>query len=122
MKKAVVLSLIVAFLSSCYQTKIAAPPGKTVVLATQYENLPLVHKEKNWYILFGLIPLNKGTTERVILKNNLTKVRVKTKFGFGDYMLTILLNVIIPTTIATNTVIVEGEHGGQKIEQKSRWE
>jgi hypothetical protein len=69
------------FLSSCYTAKVSAPPDSDVQLASSSESLPVVKTTKNWYLLFGLVPLSNTATDQV---EGLDKVRVETKWTFLD--------------------------------------
>lgn len=95
-------------LSGCYSVKVTAPPGKEVTLATETDQLSYKTKKRNWYILFGLVPLNDTNTRTVIANNNLTKVRVETKHEFLDYLISIFTGIL---TIYTHTTVIEGESG-----------
>lgn len=109
--KIIVLTLAVAIsLSSCYSVKIAAPANNEITLATAYEPLPIKHRVTNWYFLFGSVPISKNTkTDNIISEMNLGKVRIETKMTFGNFLLNAVLNGILPTTVVTNTTIIEGE-------------
>jgi hypothetical protein len=97
-------------LSSCFSVKMVAPANTEVTLASAYEPLPIKHKVTNWYALFGSVPVSKNTkTDKIIEEMQLTTVRMETKVTFGNYIINALLNAIIPTTIVTNTTIIEGD-------------
>ena len=64
--------------------------------------------KKNWYFLYGAVSISDNKTDYVIAQEQFNKVRVETKYLFSDYLLSALLNSIIPTTISTNTTIIEG--------------
>ena len=106
MKKVIPFLALVVFMSSCYSTKIIAPANSNVRLATEFEPLPAKIQTKNWYILFGLVPLNKNKTDKVIAEANFKKVRVETKISFVDYLISIVTGFV---TITPSTVIVEGD-------------
>jgi hypothetical protein len=98
-------SLMMLCLSGCYSVKMVAPPGKNITLAPETEQLPYKTQKRNWYILFGLIPLNDNTTRQVIDQNNLYKVRVESKHTFLDYVISAFTGFV---TVTTNTTIIEG--------------
>lgn len=103
----IVLSLL---LSSCFSVKMVAPANSQVTLASAYEPLPIKQKVTNWYALFGSVPISKNSkTDRIIDEMQLTKVRMETKVTFANYLLNGLLNLILPTTVVTNTTIIEGD-------------
>jgi hypothetical protein len=97
-------------LSSCFSVKMVAPANSDVKLAGPYEPLPIKHKVTNWYALFGSVPVTKNSkTDGIIAEMQLSKVRMETKTTFGNYIINILLNAFLPTTIVTNTTIIEGD-------------
>ena len=96
------------FLTSCYTTMTVAPYNKKVALATEFEPMEKRIIKKNWYLLWGAIPLSNNKTDYVIEQQQFTKVRVLNKYTFTDFFITGLLNSIIPTSICTNTTIIEG--------------
>ena len=102
------LFLVSVLLISCYSTKIVAPTNRKVALATEMEPMDKRVIKKNWYILWGAVPISNNKTDYVIEQEQFNKVRVETKYLFSDYLLSVLLNAIIPTSIFTNTTIIEG--------------
>lgn len=94
-------------LTSCFSTKIVAPTNRKVALATEMEPMDKRVIKKNWYILWGAVPISNNKTDYIIEQEQFNKVRVETTHLFSDYLLSALLN-IIPTTIYTNTTIIEG--------------
>ena len=93
------------FMVSCYPVKIAAPYGQKTTLATKSENLPFREKQKNWYILWGLVPISHNGPDRIIGENGLKKVRVETKMNFGDFLIAGILGGV---SVVTTTTIIEG--------------
>jgi hypothetical protein len=102
------LFLVSVLMTSCYSTKIVAPSNRKVALATEIEPMDKRIIKKNWYVLWGAVPISDNKTDYVIEQEQFNKVRVETKYLFSDYLLSILLNSIIPTSISTNTTIIEG--------------
>jgi hypothetical protein len=49
--------------------------------------------------------LTDNTTQDIIEKNGLKQVRVETKYGFVDYLISVVLGFV---TIRTRTMVVEG--------------
>ena len=111
-KSAIILLCLMSFtllLSSCYSTKIAAPAGQEVRLASRTDILPIKKTKLNWYALFGLVPFTNNKVEEVIRDNSLTTVRVTTKQTFLNILINTLCNgLFFPTTIVSNTVVIEG--------------
>ena len=60
-------------------------------------------KAKQWYILWGLIPLNNLDSK--YLAGEATDYTVRTRFSFVDWLLSLVLN-IFPTTIYARSVEV----------------
>lgn len=115
MKKIVSALVLTSLLTSCYPVKVVAPynESKTYTLANANENLPIREKKMNWYILFGAVPLDRNKTDKLIEDYQLTKVRAEVKTTPLNILLNIVLNGFLPTTIVTNTVIVEGQREEQ---------
>lgn len=102
----VVLLFTILLNNSCHTTRILAPYDQKVELATKSDQLGFKETQRNWYFLWGLVPFNDPTTEKVVKDNGLTKIRVTTKFTPVDYLISIALGSI---SIVTNTTVVEGE-------------
>jgi hypothetical protein len=115
----VVVIILNIGLSGCYSVKIAAPANSSITLANAYEPLPFSQRFTNWYALFGAVPISKNKTQLAIETMKLNKVRVETRLSFGNMLLNSLLNIILPTTIVTNTIIVEGDIERETIGEKS---
>ncbi len=105
-----ILATLASCLTSCFSVKLVAPTNKNVTLANAYEPLPVKQRVTNWYALFGSVPVSKNSkTDKIIELLQLEKVRIETKVSFGNYLLNVLLNIFIPTTVVTNTTIIEGD-------------
>ncbi len=101
-----ILSLL--FFTSCYTVRVLSDADRPITLASQTESLPFKTQYRVWYALWGLVPISDNTTNKILKETKLRKVRVTTKMSFVDYLISAVLNMIIPTTIATWTVEVEG--------------
>ncbi|MCS7249660.1 MAG: hypothetical protein N2323_00545 [candidate division WOR-3 bacterium] len=112
MKKTLLLSLIGLFLitifSGCATVIVSAPHGEKISLLSETDLATFKTTKKVWYALWGLVPLTNNSTAPVIQQYNLESVRVKTKYDVVDYLIGVFLNGIIPTTIMTKTVEIEG--------------
>jgi len=108
MKNLVVVLAASAFLSSCYSVNVVAPPGQDVTLASKSDNLTFKESQRQWFVLFGLVPVNKNNTENIIKENNLTKVRVETKMTFLDVVISAFTSI---ASFVTTSTIVEGNAG-----------
>jgi hypothetical protein len=109
-----ILSLVVVLLIAfsffgCYSVKIVAPPvsesNSNVRLLTAGEPAAFKETHKNIYVLWGLVPINRNKTDKMISENGLNEVRVETKHTFLDYFISLLGNFI---SISVNTSVVEG--------------
>jgi hypothetical protein len=110
MKKLITLICIISllFLTSCYTIRVLSDADRPITLASQTESLPFKTQYRVWYVLWGLVPINDNTTNKILRETKLRKVRVTTKRTFVDYLISAVLNIFIPTTITTWTVEIEG--------------
>lgn len=110
MKKLIGLICILSLLSltSCYTVRILSDADREITLASRAESLPYKESYRVWYAIWGLVPISDNTTNKILKESKIKKVRITTKMTFIDYLITLALNALIPTTIATWTVEVEG--------------
>jgi len=101
-----IISLL--FLTSCYTVRVLSDVDRPITLASQTESLPFKTQYRVWYALWGLVPISDNTTNKILRETKIRKVRVTTKMTFVDYLISAALNMILPTTIATWTVEIEG--------------
>ncbi len=101
---AAVLASIVLSVFGCATVMISAPPSSNVKLLGEIEPAPSKVTIKNWYFLFGLVPISNNATSDVIAKYQFKDVRVKTYMGPVDWIISYLTYGII----YTNTVDIEG--------------
>ena len=64
----------------------------------------LENSARQYYILFGLVPLNKVDTNSLI--GDATNFSIDTRVGGMDILVGIAAGMIIPTTISSRTVTV----------------
>tara|TARA_B100000003_G_scaffold208271_1_gene228042 strand:- start:1352 stop:1648 length:297 start_codon:yes stop_codon:yes gene_type:complete len=64
----------------------------------------LQNQARQYYILFGLVPLNKVDTNSMI--GDATNFKIDTTTGPTDVLIGIAAGMIIPTTISSRTVTV----------------
>lgn len=98
--------IVILMLSSCYSVKVVAPFDQKVELASKTELLPFKDQQKNWYVLWGLVPISHNSPDRLIKENGLTKVRIETKMSFLDILISAIGSYV---SIVTNTTVVEGD-------------
>jgi len=110
MKKLITLICIISllFLTSCYTVRVLSDTDRPITLASQTESLPFKTRYRVWYALWGLVPINDNTINKVLRETKVNKVRVTTKMTIVDWLISTVLNIFIPTTIATWTVEIEG--------------
>lgn len=99
------MALFLTMSSGCYSVRIAAPFDQEVSLANKGEILGVTEKKRNWYALWGLVPLGNHSTNQTIKEYGFSRVRIETKISFLDYVISIFTS---PFTIVTNTTIIEG--------------
>ena len=64
----------------------------------------LEEKARQYYLLWGLVPLNKVDTNSMI--GDATNFKIETKTGPADVLIGIAAGMIVPTTVASRTVTV----------------
>ena len=101
-KRMVVVLLTGAFLlTSCFATRVAAPPGaKNVKLAPRGSACTEVASKRQWYALWGLVSLSDKDTGSLV-QGATGPVQVETKFTVVDYLIGIFTSVV---TIYPKTV------------------
>lgn len=109
MKRAVILTALVALtftaFSGCATVYMSAPPGSDVKLMAENQAPSTVIVKRNWYLLWGLIPISDNGTADKIAQYNLDEVRVEAKYDVLDFVIDIFLGW---TTLHTRTVRIEG--------------
>ncbi len=100
----VALAAIMLSALSCATVLVTAPPGSNVKLLEEISPAPSRIQYKNWYFLFGLVPITDNSTADIIAKHQFKEVRVKTYQGVLDFVISYVTSGII----WTNTVEIEG--------------
>jgi hypothetical protein len=102
-----ILLLAVLPLTGCFNTELIAPDNSTVKVMTS--NAPAgYHKQyRNWYLLWGALPLYVTQPEELIAKNRLVEARVQTKDTVMDGILSYFSAQI---SLVPQTVVVEGNY------------
>jgi hypothetical protein len=101
------LICISIFLSGCFQTKLHAPLGRQIRLLAQDEPVKFRTEYKNWYVLYGFVPIWTTQPEEIIRKQNLVEVRARTQDTVLDAIIT-TASMFLPIMIFPQHVIVEG--------------
>lgn len=102
-----ILISINLLLIGCFKTQLSAPPGKEVRILSQEEPAEFKTEYKNWYLLYGSIPIWTTQPEEIIEKEKLVEVRVQTKDTVSDAVITAVSSVL-PILVFTQHVVVEG--------------
>lgn len=110
MKKLITLLCIMSllFLTSCYTVRVLSDVDREIVLASKTESLPYKETYRVWYALWGLVPINDNTTNKILKETKVKRVRITTKMSIVDYLISLVLNSLIPTSIVTWTIEIEG--------------
>lgn len=103
------LSLVFVFLvcSGCFQTQLHAPLGRQVRLLAQDEPVKFRTEYKNWYLVYGFVPIWTTQPEEIIRKQKLVEVRARTQDTVSDAIIT-AVSMLLPLMIFPQHVIVEG--------------
>jgi hypothetical protein len=93
--------------SGCFQTQLHAPLGRQVRLLAQDEPAKFHTEYKNWYLVYGFVPIWTTQPEEIIRKQNLVEVRARTQDTVSDAIIT-AVSMLLPLMIFPQHVIVEG--------------
>jgi hypothetical protein len=104
MKPVLCLALISLVLVSCGVVLIQAPPDRDIKLLADADAATYKTSIKNWYFLWGLIPLSNTSTEEIIQNKGLKNIRAKTYYSFVDFIVECFTGGIV----WTNTTSIEG--------------
>ncbi len=63
-------TLLTALFTSCFSHQVVTPPGKRVRIATKDMSCELVSKHRNWYLLWGAVPLDDTATTELLTDTN----------------------------------------------------
>lgn len=94
-------------LSGCFRTQLNAPLGREVRLLAQDEPVKFQTEYKNWYVLYGFVPIWVTQPEAIIRKQNLVEARARTQDTVSDAIIT-AVSMLLPIMIFPQHVIVEG--------------
>jgi hypothetical protein len=101
------LILEITVLGGCFQTRLSAPPGREVRVLSQDEPVKFRTEYKNFYLLYGFVPLWPTQPEEIIRKENLVEVRARTQDTVLDAIIT-AVSMLLPIMVFPQHVIVEG--------------
>jgi hypothetical protein len=111
MRKLITLAVLAGILmlgSGCGTVLVTAPAGSNVRLLAELEPATSKVTVKNWYVLWGIVPITNNNTSDIIAKHGLKDVRIKTYFSFVDALINGVLGGL---SLYTNTVEIEGNLG-----------
>ena len=92
-------------LTGCLNTDLVAPENNKVRVLGANEAVRYHKQYRNWYILYGAVPLYTVQPEELIAEQKLTEVRVQTEDTIMDGVITFFTSAL---TILPQTVVVEG--------------
>lgn len=95
------------FMSGCFKTQLNAPAGQEIRLLAQDEPARFQTEYKNWYLLYGFIPIWTTQPEEIIREENLVEVRARTRDTVSDAIIT-AVSMFLPIMIFPQHVVVEG--------------
>lgn len=97
--------LFAILFTDCTTQRIIAPPNSEVKLASAAESLSFRQKQTDWYVIWGLVPISRCSSDKIIEENNLKTARVTSKFTPLDFLISLFTGAF---TITTRTQIIEG--------------
>ena len=104
-KTFLIILLSSVMLTGCLNTNLVAPENNKVRVLGAKEAVRYHKEYRNWYLLYGAVPLYTVQPEELIAEQNLTEVRVQTEDTVMDGIISFFTSAI---TILPQTVVVEG--------------
>lgn len=83
-----------------------APPGRTVRILSREEPAEFREEYKDFYLLYGALPIWRTKPEEIIEREGLAEVRVQTEDTVSDAVINIISQIIL----FPQTVVVEGNY------------
>lgn len=102
-----ILLLSTMLLTGCFNTELVAPDKADVKVMSSTTPAGYHKQYRNWYLLWGALPLYVTQPEELIEKNHLVEARVQTKDTVIDGFLSYFLSQI---SLLPQTVVVEGNY------------
>lgn len=97
--------LLTLLFSSCYVNKVYVPAGHDVKIAEAGDIMETKVEKKQWYALWGLVPITSDRTPEIIQTYGFDEVKVESKITFVDFLIGIFTSWV---SIVPQTVVVEG--------------
>jgi hypothetical protein len=111
LRRAGLLVALALALSGCFVTRLEAPDNQQVRLLAKDE-LARFHTEyKNFYLLYGALPLWPVQPSEIIAKEHLVEARAQTRDTVSDGVIT-AISMLFPLSVFTQHVVVEGNRAG----------
>ena len=93
-------------LTGCFTTDLTAPRGKSVRILSQNEPAAFRDEHKDFYLLYGVLPIWRTKPQEIIEREGLAEVRVQTEDTVSDAVINVLTGLIV----FPQTVVVEGNY------------
>ena len=100
------LAVLVLMLTGCFTTDLTAPRGKSVRIMSKNEPAAFRDEHKDFYLLYGILPIWRTKPEKIIEREGLAEVRVQTEDTISDAV----INLITGFIVFPQTVVVEGNY------------
>ena len=101
--KKIIAVICATLLSGCYSVRIATPKNESLALAPVNAICSEWDGVKNWYALWGLIPLNKRATTQLLAEKN-GPVQLETKHTFVDMLGSFVIGFFTSITMNTTQI------------------
>ena len=105
MKKLLFVFTVLVFTSSCMVNRVYAPINQDVTLGKIDQTMEVTVEKKQWYALWGLVPITNDRTAEIIDDYGFDEVKVESKVTFIDGLIGIFTGLV---SIVPATVVVEG--------------
>lgn len=105
------LTTLAMALSGCFVTRLEAPDNQQVRLLAKGELARFRTEYKNFYLLYGALPLWPVQPSEIIAKEHLVEARAQTRDTVSDGVIT-AISMLFPLSVFTQHVVVEGNRAG----------
>lgn len=98
---------VLMLLDGCFVTKLEAPADMKVRLLSRDEPAKFKKEYKNFYLLYGFVPLWPTQPEEIIKEEGLVEARAQTRDTVSDAVIT-SISMLFPLAVFPQHVVVEG--------------
>lgn len=105
MKNLSLVLLSVLLLTGCFNTELVAPENANVTVMSSDKPARFHKQYRNWYLLWGALPIYVTQPEELIEKHRLVEARVQTKDTVLDGIISYFSSQI---SLVPQTVVIEG--------------